>query len=121
MLASLVLAAFSIAVTVFFGEWMVSTIGTSLTLALGALGEGGGWLAEGVGARVIELVAVFRVVRVLADDVGPVFDGVRQLASVRGSELMVVSVLAALLLGLAGFIVRRDRSVARERTRGGMS
>lgn len=118
MFASLALTAASILVTLFFGEWMVRAIGTSFTLALGALGEGGGRLAEAVGARVLETVAVLRVLRVFVDDLGPVAEGMRQFASARGADVTLVAVLAIALLGLAGFLVRRGRSEARESVRG---
>jgi hypothetical protein len=102
--------------TLFFGEWMVRAIGSSFTLAFGALGEGGGRLAEAVGARVLETVAVFRVLRLLLD-VGPVSEGMRQLASARAADVMLVTVLAVALLGCAGFLVRRGRGEARETVR----
>jgi hypothetical protein len=116
MLASLALVAASAMATLFFGEWMVRAIGSSFTLAFGALGEGGGRLAEAVGARVLETVAVFRVLRLLLD-VGPVSEGMRQLASARAADVMLVTVLAVALLGCAGFLVRRGRGEARETVR----
>jgi hypothetical protein len=118
LLASLALTAASIFVTLFFGEWMVRGIGSSFALALGALGEGGGQLAEAVAARVLETVAVFRVVRDVAGDLGPVFAGVRQFASARGPDVMLVTVVAIALLGSAGYLVRRGRGEARESLRG---
>ncbi len=117
MLAALALAALSFGATVLFGEWMVRAIGTSFTMALGVVGEGGGRLAEVVGAMVLETVAVIRVLRVLVEDVGPLVEGMRQFTGARGAEVMLVSALAVALLGLAGFIVRRGRSEARESVR----
>jgi len=118
LLASLAATAASILATLFFGEWMVRAIGSSFTLALGALGEGGGRLAEAVGAQVLETVAVLRVLRSFAHDLGPVFAGMRLFASARGPDVMLVAVVAIGLLGVAGYLVRRGRGEARESIRG---
>jgi hypothetical protein len=113
MLVSLAVAAVSIATMVLFGDWMVRTLGSRLTLAATALGDSGQWLAERVGAKVVEFVALHRILRGLIADVGPWVEGVQQLIRARGIELMLVAIVSVALLGLAGLVLRRGRSRVR--------
>lgn len=109
MLVSLALAAVSITTTIFFGGWIVRTVGNQLTVAAAALGDSGQWLAERAGIQVAELVTLIGVLRDVTADVGPWVEAVHQLIQARGIELTLVALVSVALLGLAGFVLRRDR------------
>jgi hypothetical protein len=116
-LASLGLAAASIVATLLFGEWIVRAMSGSFALAFAALSGGGGWLAERVGMRVVEVLSVARVAGRLLSDLGPWGDAVRQMVAMRGQELKITLALVVALLGLAGLLVRREQRKVREASR----
>lgn len=112
-LASLGLAAVSIATTLLFGEWIVRGLRVSFALAFAALANGGEWFVERMGAKIVEAVTLTRILGRAMGDLGPWAEAVKQLLVVRGPELMIAFVLVTALFGLAALLLRRDRRKAR--------
>lgn len=116
-LASLALSAASITGALFFGEWILRAMSGSFALAFGALSGGGGWLAERVGMKVVEVVTLARVIGRLVSDLGPWGEALQQLVAVRGNELLIAMALVVALFGLAGLLLRREQRKLRQGSR----
>jgi len=116
-LASLGLSAASITAALFFGEWILRAMSSSFGLAFGALSGGGGWLAERVGMKVVEVLTLARVIGRLVSDLGPWGEALQQFVATRGHELMIAMALVVALFGLAALLLRREHRKLREGSR----
>jgi hypothetical protein len=110
---SFLLMAFGItiaamATTVFFGEWMVRSVGERIVAAMSALGGSGAWLSARVSEAMVAMVAILRIVRGVIENAAPWFDAVRELAQARSAELLMASAAVAVLVGVGAVLLRRD-------------
>ncbi|HWN80843.1 MAG TPA: zf-HC2 domain-containing protein [Candidatus Udaeobacter sp.] len=106
----------SMATTVFFGEWMVRTIGTRIVAAVSALGGSGAWLSARVSEAMVAMVAILRILRGVLENVTPWFEAVRELMAARGPELLMAAAAMAFLFGVGVLLLRRnaERDVRRD-------
>ncbi len=114
-LASLGLAAASIITALLFGGWIIRGLGMSFGVAFAALANGGVWLVERLGIKVVELVTVGRILGRAISDLGPWGEAMRQLLGERGYEITIAFVLAVALAALAGLLHlrRKARAISR--------